>query len=215
MSPETFRRRARDRFIISVIIWVSGLILKYTLWNLLNNAFFMAFAMLLLSPLYLCLLLWCLNLLYQPFKAIYRWIRGVDGMKAFVWTLLPWLVLGVVATTDALCYEGYLAWRRPAVLRQVQAGVLKPEYEGSSVLQTRLIDHWTSCDGTIMVFQNTPDKLIVGFWLSRGIICTPSTYIIYTSGEAPPTAEELNETPENILQVEEQSPHWYIMTIDY
>ena len=211
---DTFCQRAKQRAIICAVVLLVCWILKYLLRDLWDNPIIIL-AMIPILLLGIVLLGCGLYLLIQPAKAACRWIRGVDGGRAFTWTLAPWLALCLILTADNLCYKGYLAWRRPVVLRQIQTGILKgADGAVTGVMKMQLIDHWTSSDGTVYVFQNTPDKLIVGFWLRHGML-SASSYHIYTSGDSQPSWAELGEVQDNILFSKKLSPHWYEMTIDY
>ncbi len=214
-SGGSFCGGPRRRAVLCAGILLLCLLLKYLLWDFWDNPFTAVVILILAIPLGVAILVGGVYLLLQPIKAACRWKRAKDGGGTFVWTLVPWMALVFFFAADKLCYRGYLAWRRPAVLRQIQTGVLKAD-DGASTGDMKMhpIDHWTSVDGTVHVFQNKQDKLIVGFWLRRGML-SASTYQIYTSGDSQPTPEELCELPCDILSAEKKAPHLYEMTIDY
>ncbi len=214
-SGGSFRGCPRRRAFLCAGILLLCWLLKYLLWDFWDNPFTAVVIMILAIPLGVAILVGGVYLLLQPIKAVCRWKKGEEGGGTFLWTLAPWMALLFIFAADNLCYRWYLAWRRPAVLRQIQTGVLKAD-DGASTgnMKMHLLDHWTSVDGTVYVFQNKEDKLIVGFWLRCGML-SASTYQIYTSGDSQPSPEELSELPCDIISAEKTAPHWYEMTIDY
>ncbi len=212
---DTFCRRARKRVIICLVLFAIHYLVLLLLWPLWDNPFGVICGVILFWWFYLFLLGYIVYLTWLPFKALYLCIRRRTRWAALGWTLVPWLLMSIIGYAHKVVPEKYLAWRRPAVVHQVQTGVLKGiNGESTGEMQMHLLDMWTSSDGTIWVFRNEPDKLIIGFWTSRGMLCG-SWYHIYTSDDRPPTADELDDFPENLLSTEKLAPHWYEMHIDY
>ena len=201
---DTNLRQARFRAIVCGFILLILWIFKCILCG--GSAF--VFYLMLGIPLVIGAFIAGIYLLIQTIKAAGRWVRGTDTLRAFAWTLIPWVLIAATIAADHLLYRGYLAWRRPAVIRQLQSGSLTTA-DGSSTgeITLRLLDHWTSEDGTIKVYENSDEKLLVGFWTFRGLL-SGSWLDCYFSEDRSPNSKDFGEL-EFIKHSRQIAPHWY------
>ena len=201
---DTNLRQARFRAIVCGFILLILWIFKCILCG--GSAF--VFYLMLGIPLVIGAFIAGIYLLIQTIKAAGRCVRGTDTLRAFAWTLIPWVLIAATIAADHLLYRGYLAWRRPAVIRQLQSGSLTTA-DGSPTgeITLRLLDHWTSEDGTIKVYENSDEKLLVGFWTFRGLL-SGSWLDCYFSEERPPNSNDFGEL-EFIKHSRQIAPHWY------
>jgi hypothetical protein len=68
---------------------------------------------------------------------------------------------------------------------------------------------WLSEDGEAYVYRSD-DKLLVGFWVKRGML-SPSWTVVYTELDIPPVAKDLHG--DEIKDCIKLSPHWYYLHV--
>ena len=203
-SSDTNLRQARFRAAVCGFILLTCWIFKYILWGGSALVFYLIFGI----PMVIGACIVGIYLLIQTIKAAVRWGRGTDTLRTFAWTLIPWVLIAATIAADYLLYHGYLAWRRPAVIRQLQSGTLTPA-DGfpTGEISLRLLDHWASVDGPIKVYENSDGKLLVGFWTFRGLL-SGSWCDCYFSEERPPNSNDFGDL-EFIKHSRQIAPHWY------
>ena len=64
-----------------------------------------------------------------------------------------------------------------------------------------------SSDGELYVYRNDKNGIVVGFWVFRGLLMNPYTSVIYTSDDAPPTAQNLDCS--RIYNATRLGANWY------
>ena len=66
-------------------------------------------------------------------------------------------------------------------------------------------------DGEAYVFNTEPERLLVGFWVRRGML-SPSWCVVFTAQDTPPTAADLHCDMVEVFS--KLSPHWYYIHFD-
>ena len=170
-------------------------------------------------------LLWFDSLWQLPFAAVvvagflfslYFAFGNIRKKKAGTAHLASLFPFGIVVLSVLLLFLPLNNWKvrvdhklfcsqRIRFIDEIRAQV--PLLEGAVKLPHR----WLSQDGEAYVFNSEPERLIVGFWVRRGVL-SPSWCIVFTAQDAPPTAADMRCDMVEVFS--KLSPHWYYIHFD-
>ena len=77
--------------------------------------------------------------------------------------------------------------------------------------QFDLPHRWLSSNGTVWIFEPEPERRLVGFPVTTGLL-SPCWMVVYAAQDHPPTARELHVG--EVMYTEKLSPHWYYLHLD-
>ena len=67
---------------------------------------------------------------------------------------------------------------------------------------------WLSSNGTVWIFDSSPERRLVGFPVTTGLL-SPCWMVVYSAQDRPPTERELHVGEVRIFK--KLSPHWYYL----
>lgn len=67
---------------------------------------------------------------------------------------------------------------------------------------------WLSSNGTVWIFDPSPERRLVGFPVTTGLL-SPSWMVVYSAQDRPPTERDLHVGEVGIFK--KFSPHWYYL----
>ncbi len=173
--------------------------------------------------LWFCLL-WFDSMLQFPFAVVF--LIGVilsvlllmkspnrrNGSKIQWIILLPFMLVCMSIALLFLPLGDYKVTVDHSLFRDQRLKVVKEiQQRQPPVLGAVKLPHWwLSEDGEAYVYQ-AGDKLLVGFWVARGML-SPSWSVVYTAQDIPPSAEDMH--CDQVEVVKKLSPHWYYLHFD-
>ena len=86
--------------------------------------------------------------------------------------------------------------------------ILRENPSPESRIRVDLPHWWLSSNGTVWIFDPSPERRLVGFPVTTGLL-SPCWMVVYSAQDRPPTERELHVGEVRIFK--KLSPHWYYL----